>query len=222
MKKLLIIIVVLTIIFIGMYIYKNNKRNNQNVTIDEINKIEEYIEKIYMWKEVTQEALPCFDDINQASELWIWKVVEKNIEEYDEITYEQISSKTKEIFGAELKKEMPKEGNEYFIYEPEEDKYYTSGIILDEKDDNFLLNKIQKTNDGYEIEIVEYIEDYSKNEEQVVIENTNEEEIQVISIDESETNRTQKVKDNIDRFNKKKVALKRENENLVVKKVENV
>ena len=222
MKKLLIIIVLLIIIFTGMYIYTNDKRNNQNVTIDEINKIEDYIEKIYMWKEVSQEALPCFEDINQASELWIWKVVEKNIDEYDEIKYEQISSKAKEIFGEELKKEMPKEGNEYFMYDQEEDKYYTNGIILDEKDDNFLLNKIQKIKDGYEVEIVEYIEDYSKNEEQVVIENTNEEEIQITSIDENETNRTQIVKDNIDRFTQKKITLKKENENLVVKKVEDV
>lgn len=218
MKKLIIIIIVLTFVFIGMYIYTNNKRNSQKISIEEINKIEEYIEKIYMWKEVTQEALPCFENINEASELWIWKVIEKNIEEY-EATYEQIMNKQKEIFGTELKKELPKEGNEYYIYE--DGKYYTTGINLDEKDDKFLLNKIQKTEDGYEVEIIEYIEKYSNDSKDIIIENTKEEEIRKTSVNEEEINRTQSIKDNIEKFNKKKITLKKEEEKLVIKKVEN-
>ena len=48
MKKLLIIIVVLAIIFIGMLVYRSNGVNKSQVNISEINNIEEYIEKIYM------------------------------------------------------------------------------------------------------------------------------------------------------------------------------
>ncbi len=62
--------------FIGMYIYKTNANQN-NVTVSEVQKIEEYISKIYMWKEVTEEALPKFDDINDAPDLWTWEVVKK-------------------------------------------------------------------------------------------------------------------------------------------------
>ena len=83
MKKLLIIIVVLAIIFIGMLVYRSNGVNKVQVNINEINNIEEYIGKIYMWKEVTGEALPSFNSINDANETWIWEVVKKNLEEMD-------------------------------------------------------------------------------------------------------------------------------------------
>ena len=102
MKKLLAIICVLLVIFIGMYIYKTNANQN-NVTVSEVQKIEEYISKIYMWKEVTEEALPKFDDINDAPDLWTWEVVKKNLEEY-ELDYNQIQEKATEIFGNKFTK----------------------------------------------------------------------------------------------------------------------
>ena len=51
--------------------------------------MEEYISKIYMWKEITKEALPTFENINNANELWLWEVIKKNLETY-ETTYEEI------------------------------------------------------------------------------------------------------------------------------------
>ena len=96
MKKLLSIICVLLVIFIGMYMYKKNINQN-NVTVSEVQKVEEYITKIYMWKEVTDEALPKFDNINNAPDLWIWEVVKKNLEEF-ELEYNQIQEKAIEIF----------------------------------------------------------------------------------------------------------------------------
>ena len=65
MKKMLTIILILVIIFIGMYTYKKNKNQN-TITITEVQKIEEYISKIYMWQEVTNEALPKFNNINEV------------------------------------------------------------------------------------------------------------------------------------------------------------
>ena len=46
MKKLLAIICVLLVIFIGMFIYKNNIKQN-NVNVFEVQEIEVYIYKIY-------------------------------------------------------------------------------------------------------------------------------------------------------------------------------
>ena len=100
MKKLLAIICVLLVIFIGMFIYKTNI-NKENVTASEVQNIEDYISKIYMWKEITEEALPKFDNINNAPDLWVWEVVKKDLEDY-ELSYDEIQEKAKEIFGENL------------------------------------------------------------------------------------------------------------------------
>ena len=162
MKKLIVIIIILVIIFIGMIVYKNIAiSNSNNISIQEISQIETYITRIYMWKEITEQALPNFEDINQAEDTWLWEVVKKNLEDY-EFSYEQIQEKAKELFGEKLTKEFPKEGTEYIIYNEEIDKYYAIGMGLDQLEDSFLLNEIQKTQDGYEVEIIEYLEDYSQ------------------------------------------------------------
>lgn len=161
MKKLITIIIILVTIFVAMITYKKMAiKANNDITIQEIENIETYITKIYMWKEVTGEALPDFEDINQASEIWIWEAVKKNLEDY-ELSYEQIEGKATELFGIGLIKQFPKEGMEYLKYDEQTDKYYAEGRGLDEEEDSFLLNKIEKTKDGYEVEIVEYLEDYS-------------------------------------------------------------
>ena len=145
MKKLIAIIIILVIIFVGMVVYKNVAINtSNNISIQEISQIETYITKIYMWKEITGQALPNFEDINQAEDVWIWEVVKKNLEDY-EFFYEEIQEKAKDLFGERLTKEFPKEGTEYIIYDEKIDKYYAVGMGLDQLDDLFLLNEIQKT-----------------------------------------------------------------------------
>ena len=216
MKKLIAIIIILVIIFVGMVVYKNVAINtNNNISIEEISQIETYITKIYMWKEITGEALPNFEDINQAEDVWMWEVVKKNLEEY-EFVYEQIQEKAQELFGEKLTKEFPKEGTEYIIYDEKMDKYYAVGMGLDQLDDLFLLNEIQKIPNGYEVEIVEYLEDYSEtlNDEDdfIIIRNTNEEEIGKIPTKEEEKVK-ELVKNNIDKLSRKKIVLKQENEN---------
>ena len=227
MKKLVIIIIILLLILIGMIIYRNTaiKSNNQ-VNVQDVEKIETYITKIYMWKEVTSEALPTFENINELSDIWIWEAVKKNLENY-ELTYDEIQNKAKELFGPDFTKEFPREGTENLTYNPETDKYYATGMGLDQEEDCFLLNNIQKTETGYEVEIVEYLEDYSQEVEdsstqnyQIVIRNLNNEEIGKIQANEESTTQDI-VKNNIDRFTKKIVTLKQEGDNLYVQKVSN-
>ena len=228
MKKLLAIICVLLIIFIGMYAYKSNKNKNI-VNISEVQQIEEYISKIYMWKEITDEALPKFDDINNAPDLWVWEVVKKDLENY-ELSYEEIQEKAVQIFGNNFKKQFPKEGTEYIYYDDKIGKYLTSGIDLDVQDDMFFIKDISKNKDGYEVDIVEYLEDYSEavsseirideNQEEeenldenhekiynVYIRNLNQDIIDTIKSNENETRAIEVVKENIDKFTTKKVKL---------------
>ena len=80
---MLVIIVILAMILVSMIIYKNIAINkNKSVNVQEVEQIEEYISKIYMWKEITKEALPTFENINNANELWVWEVIKKNLETY--------------------------------------------------------------------------------------------------------------------------------------------
>lgn len=207
MKKMFVAIIILGMIFAGLLIYRNNPTSNAStITVQEINEIENYITKIYMWKEVTNQALPSFENINEAEETWIWEVVKKNLEEY-ELTKEQIQEKAKEIFGENLQKELPEEGNQSFEYYEETGKYYATEIKLDSKEDSFLLEKIEKNDKGYEVEIIEYIADYT-DENIIRIRNLQNTEIGQVSINESTSKIQDIVKKNKDKFTKKKIILK--------------
>lgn len=231
LKKLIIIIVILLVIFVGMVIRRNklqSENNKQNATIEEIEQIEEYITKIYMWKEVTNEALPRFENINQASEQWLWQVVKKNLEE-DVFSYEQIQLKAKELFGEGLSKQFPKDGVEGVIVVGENNMYNSSSIIIDEKQDKFLLNNIQKNTDGYVVEVVEYIENHKEAENveddtqeyNIILQNIQDEEIEKVSSTLSGIQIKEMVKNQINKYTKKKVILhKQENGKLVVIEVE--
>ncbi len=226
MKKLVIVIIILLLILVGMIIYKNTviKANNQ-VSVQDVEKIETYITKIYMWKEVTGEALPTFENINDASDMWVWEAVKKNLENY-ELTYDEIQDKARELFGQDFTKEFPKEGTENFTYDKETNKYYATGMGLDQEEDCFLLNEIRKTENGYEVEIVEYLEDYSQETVEtngivsISIKNLNDKEIAKVQ-EEQESSSKDIVKENIDEFTKKIVTLKQEGDNLYVQKVSN-
>lgn len=222
MKKLLAIISVLLVIFIGMYVYKSNINQN-NVNVAEVQKIEEYISKIYMWQEITEQALPEFDNINNAPELWVWEVVKKDFEEF-ELEYEQIQGKAQEIFGNKFKKEFPKNGTQYILYDEDTNKYFSTGVGLDTLDDLFLIKNIKKTKNGYEVEIVEYLEDYGnamgiEDESEtydINIKNLNNETIATIKSNESETATIEAVKKNIEKFNTKILTLFKDKEGKIV------
>lgn len=227
MKKLVAIICVLLVIFIGMYINKT-KSSQKMVTASEVEKVEEYISKIYMWKEVTEEALPEFNNINEAPDLWTWEVVKKNLEDY-ELTYEEIQQKANELFGKQFTKQFPKEGTEYIQYDEQTDKYITSGIGLDSLDDSFLIKNINKNKNEYNVEIVEYLEDYSNSAEvededevyDIYIKNLNQDTIATIKSNEGETKAIETVKENIDKFTIKTIKLIKDSDgNIYVKQVE--
>lgn len=222
MRKLIVIIIVLIIILGGMIAYKNIVKKVDTISVQEIEKIENYLNQIYIWQEITEEALPKFEEINQANEKWIWEAVKKNLEEY-ELSYEQIQEKAKELFGEKFTKELEKEGSQYFVYDKENDRYYAKEIELDQKEDEYLLNKIDKIENGYEVEIVEYLEDYSQTaiegESYIIVRNTKGEEIGKINT-KNEEQAKEIVKNNIDKLSKKKVTLKEENGKLYIEKVQ--
>ena len=218
MKKMLVIIVILAMILVSMIIYKNIAINkNKSVNVQEVEQIEEYISKIYMWKEITKEALPTFENINNANELWVWEVIKKNLETY-ETTYEEIQQKGKELFGEKFERQIPKEGNDSFYYDKESNKYLATEIVLDEEEDSFLLKDIEKEGEKYKVKIIEYIEDYSE-ENKVIIRNLKEEEIGRVSTTDSETKIKEIVKNNKERFSQKNIEIKKEKDNLVIEKV---
>ena len=218
MKKMLVIIVILAMILVSMIIYKNIAINkNKSVNVQEVEQIEEYISKIYMWKEITKEALPTFENINNANELWVWEVIKKNLETY-ETTYEEIQQKGKELFGEKFERQIPKEGNDSFYYDKESNKYLATEIVLDEEEDSFLLKDIEKEGKKYKVKIIEYIEDYSE-ENKVIIRNLQEEEIGRVSTSDSETKIKEIVKNNKERFSQKNIEIKKEKDNLVIEKV---
>lgn len=218
MKKMLVIIFILLIIFIGIYINKKNI-GNETVTATEVNNIEQYISKIYMWQEVTEEALPKFNNINDAPDLWLWEVVKKNLDNY-EVSYDEVKQKAKEIFGEEFTKQFPKEGTEYIQYDKELQKYIATGIGLDTLEDTFLIKNINKTKNGYDVEIIEYLEDYENavgledenSTYDVYIKNLNKDIIATVKSDDSETNVIEVVKENIEKFTTKTVKLVKDSE----------
>lgn len=226
MKKLVAIICILLVIFVGMYV--NRSKSNQNlITATEVEKVEEYISKIYMWKEITDDALPKFDNINDAPDVWTWEVVKKDLENY-ELTKDEIQNKATELFGNQFKKQFPQEGTEYMQYDEKLGKYISTGIELDTLDDCFYIKNIRKTKDGYEVEIVEYLEDYvnslgveDENEiYEIYIKNLNEETIANVKNTEGETKIIEVVKENLDKFTTKTVNLKKNsNGNIYVESV---
>ncbi len=226
MKKLVAIIFILLVIFVGMYV--NRSKSNQNlITATEVEKVEEYISKIYMWKEITGDALPKFDNINDAPDVWTWEVVKKDLENY-ELTKDEIQNKATELFGNQFKKQFPQEGTEYMQYDEKLGKYISTGIELDTLDDCFYIKNIRKTKDGYEVEIAEYLEDYvnslgveDENEiYEIYIKNLNEETIANVKNTEGETKTIDVVKENLDKFTTKTVNLKKNsNGNIYVESV---
>lgn len=220
MKKMIVTIIILFIIFISMVICKSSAKKSE-ITVNEIEQIEDYIGKLYAYKEITGEALPEFQDINDADEKWIWGITRENIDDY-ELDYKKIEETIQELFGNSLNKKYPKEGTEFITYNKEKQKYITKELTIDAIKDSYYIQKIEKNNNEYAVRIVEYLVDYTDEEGRTVkIKNLKEEIIKEITDREAtEENITKIVKTNIDKFSKKQVTLEKDGEKLVIKKVE--
>lgn len=228
MKKLLVAIYILLVIFLGMFFSKKSV-SKSNVTVLEVEEIQEFISKIYLWEEISEEALPKFNNINEAPDLWLWEVVKKNLEQY-ELTYEEIQQKANEIFGEKFIKEFPKEGTEYIQYDENIKKYLITGVGLDTLDDMFFVKNIDKiSNEKYEVQIIEYLQDYGdeiiayeeyeknlENQENIIdeeiqydiyIRNLDLDEVTKIKNTDSESIAIEKIKENIDKFSVKTINI---------------
>ena len=130
-----------------MVVYKNSLAKAE-LTIDEINKIEEYMDKIYSYKEITGVALPEFDSPQNADEEWFWGIVRKNIDDY-EIDNNKVQDTITELFGSNLNKEFQKEGTKFITYNEEKQKYITKELQIDAIKDSFYIQKIDKQDNVY-------------------------------------------------------------------------
>ena len=95
-----------------MIIVRNTKvQNNEsnNVSIEEIEQIEQKISSVYLWREITEEALPTFDNINNANDKWIWEVVKNNLEKIAPSRYKSYKNFVEEAL--KYKEKLSKEGN---------------------------------------------------------------------------------------------------------------
>lgn len=222
MKKMIIVIFLLFIIFVSLVIYRNSEKESE-IKIDEVKSIENYLSKIYGWKEITNEALPIFDNINNADEKWLWGILRDNIEE-NEIDYDTINEQIKRIFGKKMNKEYPKQGTEFIEYDEENNKYKIAEIRLDSIKDSFMINKIEKNKNSYIVEIIEYLVDYTDTENgKIFVKNLNNEQIYQLTEEEATEGNIQKIiKENIGKFTKKKVTLEKEDEEILITKVESV
>lgn len=228
MKKMIVLIVILSIIYVSLFIDKKIELQNEKktvVSIDEVIVIETYLEKIYMWQEITNEALPEFEDINDADELWIWNVVGKNIEE-QEIEYSEIQKKAVELLGNDFKLQFPEEGGYNYVYIEEEDIYMITGISLDAQNDSFYIMNIEKNGDEYIVDVAEYLEDYDvtsgQEEEFVYIKSTKREILGKVAMNELKNMGKEIVKENISKCTQKRIVLKKENEKIYVKSIDKI
>ena len=215
MKKMVVLICILLLIFLGMLIYKKQEIANTNITAQEVEKIQSYISKIYLWREITQVSLPTFDNINEAPDIWIWECVKNNLDKF-ELTKEEIEAKAKEIFGEDFNKEFPKEGNSSFVYNEERKMYIASNIELDNEEDNFFINKIDKNANTYVVEIVEYIEDYSN-----LVENSKENIQSENQKNAENTNNIQNVQNNIGKETSENKASLKNLQGEIIQTIEN-
>ena len=126
------------------------------------------------------------------------------------------------VFNRNLAK---KEDSNVTIQEIEQIENYINQIYLEKEAGTlFLLNNIEKTEEGYSVEIIEYVIDYSlmlqeEPENTIIIRNLNGEEVSRYS-SSSQEDEVEIVKRNIDKFEKKKIQLKKENEQLYIEKEE--
>lgn len=151
---------------------EKNKKFIQKKTQEFENKMEEYIDFIYF---SLGEYITEFENINSASEQWLWECVYKNLVDYEEVFNEDIVTKedielaAKEIFGSDFEKEFPEKGIEFWL-EPKEDGYFCAAASVEREFYNdFEILSYEKNNNEIIVNIVEYMHDSLESDEKLVV-----------------------------------------------------
>lgn len=185
-KKVIIILIIILIILAYFFTRKTE------VTESERARISVYLEEIYGWKMLYDEALPKFNNINDANEDWIWDRVQQRLNKYENtdedylFSYSQIEKAQKYLFGDKLKKQFPVAGTEFLTYDEETKSFLSSGIGLGDEEDCFVISDITKRANKYTVEIIEYIVDHSNVHEALNDEEATGYEFYLKKIDETQ------------------------------------
>ena len=162
MKKFLKILIILILLgIIGFCLYKFVFEKNLNSSSEDFSKIKKYLSDIYG----RTFLIPEFEDINEASEEWLWENVnqyllnhddeyhEKNSQEYG-YSYDDISKIVKILYGDDLNKKFPK-GAISMRYDPYHELYgptsYGSDFYY-----NYHIDKITKSGNIYKVSLYDY------------------------------------------------------------------
>lgn len=230
MRKVKIIAIILVII-LAMGICVLIKYNQtEEVNELEIYQLQQYIDKLYGWQEIYTNALPKFKDINEADELWLWDRVKMQLidetEEY-EFSYEEINQKAKELYGEDLKKQFPKEGRDFWVYDAETSKYIATGIGLDDYEDRFVIHSVVKKGNQYNVEILEYLidntnchQEVEQEQYEVYLLNLEGEKINTYNNDTDEHKIQNFVKENKNKFSQKTLVIQKQDNELKIKSVD--
>ncbi len=210
MKIMGVVIVILLAIFLGIFYTRTveGAETYQVVTVEEVSEIEKYIGSIYMWESVTKEAIPSFESIEKADYLWIYEVIKQNLNEQYVLSEEMMRDNAKKIFGQDFELDIENNILTSFWYEEESKLYYPLETILSTTEDRFILKKIEKQNNIYTIEMIEYQEEYRIGvEEEVIVKTINDEEIYRTTLD-NHFEVIDIVKENEQKFDIRQIQLK--------------
>lgn len=157
--KLIVLIIILLIITCIMYYYAFINHSTSKQT--DYSNIEKYIKDIYG----TTFLIPEFDNINDATEDWLWENVnqyvwnhdddyhEKNEQEYG-YTYEDISKIVNHLYGSNLKKKFP-EGAVSMRYNSYRNLYGPTSFGITNYYD-YKIENITQENTNYIVSLYDY------------------------------------------------------------------
>lgn len=133
-----------------------NESETKKVTNLEKTMVEDYVQKIYKYGEF--EIMPNFDDINKADEEWVWAIAFSQLENKEMVQKYEVVDKAKELFGQGFNKE-PKEDSIISAYWNEELNYYEGKAhgFMAEEEARYIIKDAYKTDNTYNVEIVEYV-----------------------------------------------------------------
>lgn len=155
--KILIILIVILLIIFGIYKFSTSKNTTP---VDEFKDLKNYLSIIYG----KTYLIPEFENINDASENWLWDNVnqylngtpeyeERNNKAYD-YTYEEICQIVNKLYGNDLTKKFPT-GAEFMRYDTYNDKYAPTAYGVQSYFD-YKIDEIKKEKNLYTVSIYDF------------------------------------------------------------------